>query len=165
MWKCLQMNITRPHWWFVNFHDDVIKWKHFPRYWPSVREIHRWPVNSPHKGKWRGALMFSLICARVNNREAGDLRRHRVHYDVIVMGSGNGLMWSGNRLFPKQMLTKSNVNIWQWVINWKFDRRLLNFKQKHIKSWVILRQGPICVSDTNTRYTFANNSEIFKSKL
>ena len=28
-------------------HDDVIKWKHFPRYWPFVRGIHRWPVNSP----------------------------------------------------------------------------------------------------------------------
>ena len=43
-------------------HDDVIKWKHFPRYWPFVRGIHRSPVNSPHKGQWRGALMFSLIC-------------------------------------------------------------------------------------------------------
>ena len=42
-------------------HDDVIKWKHFPRYWPFVRGIHRSPVNSPHKGQWRGALMFSLI--------------------------------------------------------------------------------------------------------
>ena len=41
-------------------HDDVIKWKHFPRYWPFVRGIHRSPVNSPHKGQWRGALMFSL---------------------------------------------------------------------------------------------------------
>ena len=39
-------------------HDDVIKWKHFPRYWRFVRGIHRWPVNSPHKGQWRGALMF-----------------------------------------------------------------------------------------------------------
>ena len=70
-------------------HDDVIKWKHFPRYWPFVRGIHRSPVNSPHKGQWRGALMFTLICARingwVNNREAGDLRRYRTHYDVIVM--------------------------------------------------------------------------------
>ena len=49
------------------------------------------PVNSPHKGQWRGALMFSLISAWinewVNNRQAGDLRRHRGHYDVIVMGS------------------------------------------------------------------------------
>ena len=63
--------------------------KHFPRYWPFVRGIHRWPVNTPHKGQWRGALMFSLICAWINawanNREVGDLRRHRAHYDVIVM--------------------------------------------------------------------------------
>ena len=43
-------------------HDDVIKWRHFPRYWPFVRGIHLPPVNSPHKGQWRGALMFSLIC-------------------------------------------------------------------------------------------------------
>ena len=70
-------------------HDDVIKWKHFPRYWPFVRGIHRSPVNSPHKGHWRGALMFSLIYVWingwVNNREAGDLRRYRAHYDVTVM--------------------------------------------------------------------------------
>ena len=67
--------------WFLHTHDDVIKWKHFPRYWPFVCGIHRSPVNSPHKGQWREALMFSLICARingrVNNRQAGDLRRHR----------------------------------------------------------------------------------------
>ena len=47
------------------------------------------PVNSPHKGQWRRALMCSLICTRindwVNNRETGDLRHHRRHYDVIVM--------------------------------------------------------------------------------
>ena len=70
-------------------HDDVIKWKHCPRYWPFVRGIHRSPVNSPHKGQWRGALMFSFTCAWingwVNNREAGDLRRQRADYDVIVM--------------------------------------------------------------------------------
>ena len=45
------------------YHDDVIKWNHSPRYWPFVRGIHRSPVNSPHKGHWRGALVFSLICA------------------------------------------------------------------------------------------------------
>ena len=48
-------------------HDDVIKWKPFPRYWPFVRGIHRSPVNSPHKGQWRGALMFSLICVWINS--------------------------------------------------------------------------------------------------
>ena len=69
-------------------YDDVITWKHFPRYWPFVWGIHSSPVNSPHKGQRRGALMFSLTCAwingRVNNREAGDLRRHLAHYDVAV---------------------------------------------------------------------------------
>ena len=64
----------------INYNDDVIKWKHFPRYWPFVWRIHRSPVNSPHKGQWRGASMFSLICAWtngwVNTGEAGDLRRH-----------------------------------------------------------------------------------------
>ena len=61
----------------------------FPRYWPFVWGIHRSPVNSPHKGQWRGALMFSLICVWindwVNNREAGDLRRYHAHYNVTVM--------------------------------------------------------------------------------
>ena len=70
-------------------HDDVIKWKHFPRSWPFVRGILRSPVNSPHKGQWRGALIISLICVWindwVNNREAGDLRCYRAHNDVIVM--------------------------------------------------------------------------------
>ena len=74
--------------WYMK-HDDVIKWKHFPRYWPFVCGIHWSPVNSLHKGQWRVALMFSSICAWinewVNNREAGDLRRHRVQYDLIVM--------------------------------------------------------------------------------
>ena len=73
----------------IRYHDDVIKWNHFPRYWPFVRGIHRSPVNSHHKGQWLGALMFSLICTWINgwakNREAGDLRRHRAHYVVIGM--------------------------------------------------------------------------------
>ena len=70
-------------------HDDVIKWKHFPGFWPFMWEIHWSPVNSSHKGQWRGALMFSLICTWINgwanNREVGDLRCYRAHYDVIVM--------------------------------------------------------------------------------
>ena len=70
-------------------HDDVMKWKHFPRYWPFLRGIHRSPVNSPRKGQWRGTLMFSLICVWiigwVNNREACELRHYWAHYDVIVM--------------------------------------------------------------------------------
>ena len=46
--------------------------------------------NSPGtKGQWRGTLMLTLSCARIkgwiNNREAGDLRRHSAHCDVIVV--------------------------------------------------------------------------------
>ena len=47
--------------------DDTIKWKHFPCYWSFVRGIHRSPVDSPHKGLWRGVLTFSLICAWTNS--------------------------------------------------------------------------------------------------
>ena len=69
--------------------DDVIKWKHSPRNWPFVWGIHRSPVDSPHKGQWLRALMFSLIRACtdgwVNDRGAGDLRHHRAHYDVTLM--------------------------------------------------------------------------------
>ena len=79
-------------------HDDVIKWEQFPHSWSSVRGIHRSPGNSPQKGKWRGALMFSLICVGingwVNNREAGDLRHHHAHYGVIVNHIPNtGVEW------------------------------------------------------------------------
>ena len=63
--------------------------KQFPCYWSFVPGIHRSPVNSPHKGQWRGALIFSLIGAWANgwanNQEPGDFRRHRAPYDVIVM--------------------------------------------------------------------------------
>ena len=46
------------------------------------------PVAGEFPAQWR-VLRFSLIWVWmngwVNNREAGDLRRHRAHYDVIVM--------------------------------------------------------------------------------
>ena len=70
-------------------HYNAMKWKHFPRCWPFVRGIHLSPMNSLHKGQWRGALVITMICAWinvwVNNCEAGDLRRHRAHYDITVM--------------------------------------------------------------------------------
>ena len=76
----------------ISKYTYITWWRHQmeknPRYWPFVRGIHRSPVNSPHKGQWRGALMFYLICAWingwVNNREPGDLRRYRAHYDVTI---------------------------------------------------------------------------------
>ena len=64
-------------------HDNVITWKHFPRYWPGIGEF---PAQRPVT---RSFLMFSLICSGinswVNNVDVGDLRRYGAHYDVTVM--------------------------------------------------------------------------------
>ena len=93
--RCRWIPSHQPIHWDV--HDDVIKWKHFPRHWPFVREIHRSPVNSPHKVQWHEALILSLICAWtnawVNNRDAGDLRRFRAHHDVTVVLLANIHPW------------------------------------------------------------------------
>ena len=90
------------------FHDDVIKWKHFSRYWPFVRGIHRCPVNSSHKGQWRRVLMFSLMCAwtnGVNNRDAGHLRCRHAHYDVTIL-------WGPLSLFH---ISQSLLTLWGQV--------------------------------------------------
>ena len=69
-----------PRYPIILHHNDVIKWKHLPRNWPFLRGIRRSPVNSPHKGQWRGALMFSLICAWINGWvNNGELGRHCAH--------------------------------------------------------------------------------------
>ena len=68
-----------------HIHNDIIKCKHFPHYCPIVRGIHRSPVNSPDKGQWRRALMFSLICTWTNGWDTGDLRHLHAHYDSTVM--------------------------------------------------------------------------------
>ena len=86
-------------------HEDVIKWKPFPRNWPLVR----------HKGQWRGAFMFSLIWAWinswVNNGEAGTLRRHRAHCDVTVMLPVDFLRISHPRMFFDIIYRHH----WRWV--------------------------------------------------
>ena len=121
-------------------HDDVIKLKHFPRYWSFVRGIQRSPVNSPHKGQWRWALMFSLIWARtndwVNNRDASDLRRYRAHYDVTVMAEW--YIGAQDIIFFK--LTP------QWLV--KFLRILRSFRLPFFTDvqspiWFPKRTGPI----------------------
>ena len=97
--------------------NDVIKWKNLPCYWPFVRGIHRSPVNSRHKGQWRGALMLSLIIASingwVNNCEAGDLRRHRAHYDVIVWQNAHHGDWLTHQsLLPMTVSGRNPLCLW-----------------------------------------------------
>ena len=93
--------------------------------------IHRSPVNSPHKGQWCGTLMFSLICvwinSWVNDREAGDLRRLRGHYDVIVMIKSN----------PSISLHPEEARTWcakSWSKTNSMKIQILEFVQK-LNTW------------------------------
>ena len=129
------------------FHDDVIKWKYFPRYWPFVRGIQRSTVNSLHKGQWRGALMFSLICAWingwVNNGEAGDLKRHRAHYDVIVMSTyiivhNEGMTVGYGVMYLSRSLTDRSAHDMVWITD-SF------FCTKYTGKW-LYGDGNLCIS-------------------
>ena len=70
-------------------HEDVIRWKHFPRYWSFVRGIHRFTVDSPHKGQWCRALMVSLIRAWQTVEQTIETpviwNAIAAHHDVIEM--------------------------------------------------------------------------------
>ena len=125
-------------------YDEVIKWKHFPRNWPFVRGFHRSPVNSPHKGQWRGALMFSLICVWingwVNNREAGDLRRYRAHYDVTVMFQlCSGITFKHATIYPRhfRLSKKMHARTPRYPTCWFFSGlvsypRLIEVSDRHM---------------------------------
>ena len=145
------------HQYLWSYHDDVMKWKHFPRNWPFVRGIHRSPVNSPHKGQWRGALMFTLICARinawVNNREAGDLRRNLAHYDVIVM------------TMMTTMTTRGSWDIFSVVFSWLHWISSSHFVHDDIIRWKhVLRHWPLWWEFTGDRQipiTKASDAELW----
>ena len=82
--------------------------------------IHRSPENSLRKGQWRGALMFSLICVClngwVNNREAGDLRRYRAHYDVTVSGQ----QCTSRELYTRFALCIHIPNLFKFIFDCTF---------------------------------------------
>ena len=91
----------------------------FPSYWPFVCGIHQPPMDSPHKGHWRAALMFYLICAWtkrwVNNGDTYDLRRHRAHYDLSVMNFDMTVTY--NELLPHFSFSLSFFNA---LCSWSF---------------------------------------------
>ena len=82
--------------------DDVIKWKHFPRYWSFVREFtgDRWnPRTKASDAELWCFLWSAWINSSVNNGDADDLRCHRIHYDVTVMFVGDLSYSFGVRIF------------------------------------------------------------------
>ena len=68
---------------------SVMGSQHWFKLWHFVRGNYQSLVNFPHKGRWRRALMFSLICASTNgwanHCDTGDLRRRYAYYNVTVM--------------------------------------------------------------------------------
>ena len=78
----------------------------FQRYWPSVRGIHRWAVNSPHKGQWRGDLLFLWSAPRINGwvkqswgwwfeTPSRSLWRHFNESTSLAVFVANPLIWAG----------------------------------------------------------------------
>ena len=69
-------------------HYGLIKWRHFPHYWPFWGEStgHRWiPLTKTSDAElW----CFNFICAWTNgwgnNLDAGDLKRYHTHYECKV---------------------------------------------------------------------------------
>ena len=100
------LSCTCQQWWDKEgqSHDDVIKWNHFPRYWSFVRGM--WiPLPKASDAKlW----CFLWSSPWVNNREGGDLRRHRAHYGVIVMNQYK--VWN-EIIYPFPTFSGSTVDV------------------------------------------------------
>ena len=65
--------------------DDVIKWKHFPRYWPFVGGIHRWPVDSLTQATDAEHRCFLDLRLNKPLSKQSETPVIRARYDVIVM--------------------------------------------------------------------------------
>ena len=95
------------------------------------------PVNSSHKGQWRGDLMFSLICAWlngwVNDCESGGLRRLYTHYDVTVMRCPitRPMLWGAFCEFGWASLSAFAMD----YVNHAVQERLLNLIIYSFKIW------------------------------
>ena len=81
----------------------------------------RWiPLTKASDAEFRCfSLIYALINGWVNNREAGDLRRHGVHYYVIVMGTSNH---DGGRFPGPNMRQAISNRHGDWLI-WLIDRK------------------------------------------
>ena len=123
-------------------HHDVIKWKHFPCCWPFVRGIHchRWiPIRKASDAELWYFLWTNIW---VHNQDAGDLRRHRAHYDVTVMHTIYGSYFHGHDGWRKLFLCLSFV----WYVS---QRQTLPSTQQTLWSFLSKDNCPksICYSN------------------
>ena len=168
--------ITRDTSWDLTakWHDDLIKWKHFPRYWPFVRGIHRSPVTSPHKGQWHGALMFSLTCAlnkQLNKQSLGclfetpssSLWRH-CNGIIRYWSCSLNLLWlvdtiwrhrygsTSAQVLPEPMLTHIYVTI-----------GCLAVPRQYLKQCWFINKGVLWYSPENSFSRGANGLNVFRN--
>ena len=79
------------------YHEDVVSWKRFPHYWPFVRGIHRWPVNSPRKGPVMRIVdaYFVVIVENfwTNHRVVGNTMKNNMSLDIHVQTNASLTCW------------------------------------------------------------------------
>ena len=143
-------------------HDDVIKGKHFPRYLPYVRGIHRWIPRTKASNAELWCFLWSApdwIHGWVNNREACDLRRHRAHYDIIVMLTGH--YWGThmtNRHFV--FLTTSQPGAWFNIKMSSYQYRTSHCGDKTIVGSFYLHKGISYTSKMASLYWISSQDPI-----
>ena len=109
-------------------HDDVIKWGHFPRYWAFVRWIYR----SQRAVTGSFDVFFDL---RLNKRlskqsRAGDLRRHRAHYDINVMNWQTSTILYLLITATWQLVPVHTASV-AWFLKWRLEYRRFDL----VNSW------------------------------
>ena len=106
-------------------HYDVIKWKHFQRYWTLVKGNHWSPMASPQKGQWRGVLMFPLICKRMSKqsrRRWFDTSSRSLwrHCNVVIVGWGISYVFTIRWMSDDLIVSTSSARVMAWCCHAPF---------------------------------------------
>ena len=117
------------------WHDDVIKWKHFPHYWPLCGEFtgHQWIARTKASDTELWCFLDQRLNKRFSTQSWGwwfDMPSRPLWchcngngpqgyaiglYWQVNIGSGNGLVPSGTKPLPYPMLTKTHA---AWGFTW-----------------------------------------------
>ena len=161
----------------VMIHDDVIKWKHFPRYWPFVRGIHRSPGNSHHKGPVTRSfdVFFDLrLNKRLSKHTCGwwfetpsrSLRRHCDAVSVItshvyVRGGPNLKVWELS--YDWTSIVLRSIHFWlctgtgKWL---RIEKDKLSPTSPRIRTWA--SQAPTYPQTGGPLMMTSSNGNIFR---
>ena len=119
-----------------------------------------------HRWQWRGTLMFSLICVWingwVNNREAGDLRRHCAHYDVTVINFEQHFLKLFNTFEPILIHYATKIlhkTTWFWNIltHLGLVAYICDTRPEWLNDYTDAITKVVCTECTTFRYKWFNN--------